>query len=44
MDTNYNVLKAKITDWGDGAPLEAYLPVPTRVSADYLYISGPDII
>lgn len=44
MDTNYNVLKAKITDWGDGVPLEAYLPVPTRVSADYLYISGPDII
>lgn len=44
MDTNYNVLKAKIIDWGDGAPLEAYLPVPTRVSTDYLYISGPDII
>lgn len=42
--SDYRVLKAIIKKWGDGTPLEAYLPVPARSSNEYLYISGPDII
>ena len=37
--TNYNILQAKLTSWGD-YDLYAYLPIPIRSSDEYAYISG----
>lgn len=42
-DDNYTILKAVLTDWGD-FNLEAYLPIPIRLSKDYQFISGATTI
>lgn len=42
-EDNYNILMAKLEDWGD-YELKAYLPIPIRLNSNYKYIEGATTI